>query len=180
MEMFAAHYRFDPANDESLSWSKYVEWSGFRQISELVSTDSMLCPLVLKVLIDEDWRYNVHADFKTFFFHDLEYLKRRIAYDPTRHNLLSIIERPDSPPIPQNDLEFCGYDILDSYDSISVLSNCGGFPAIFDSAEVNRYGLLDDLGRATGISAQLRDTEPECSHCCDCRVWSLCRYVGKA
>jgi hypothetical protein len=176
MHMFAAHMRFGPSCGEP--WTSYIEWSGFHHISELVSTDEMLCPSVLAELIDEDWKHNVHADYKIYFFREFEYLKRRIALDPTRHNLLSIIERPDSPTRADVGFEFCGYDILDSYDSVSVLTNCGGFPDIFKASEVNQYGLLDDHSRAVDVAAQLREAEPDDPHCGDCRVWSLCRYVG--
>lgn len=61
MQVFAAHERFDPSRGES--WSNYIRWSGFHHISELVSTDVMLCPSVLEELTAEDWRYNIHADF---------------------------------------------------------------------------------------------------------------------
>ena len=176
--MFAAHERFGPSCGES--WISYIQWSGFHHISELVSTDEMLCPSVLGELIDEDWHHNIHADFKTYFFRDFEYLKRRIDFDPARHNLLSIIERPDSSTRADGGFEFCGYDILDSYDSVSVLTNCGGFPEIFEASEVNRYGLLDDFSRALDIAAKLREAEAEDPHCADCRVWSLRRYAGRA
>lgn len=176
LQMFAAHKRFDSSCGES--WTNYIQWSGFHHISELVSTDVMLCPSAINDLIDADWAYNIHSDFRTYFFHDFEYLKRRIQYDPGRHNVLALVERPDSRTEAARDFEFCGYDILDSHDSISVLTNCGGFPAIFTAPEVNRYGLLDDLVRAQVIAAAIRDAEPDDHHCCDCRVWSLCRYVG--
>ena len=178
MQMFAAHYRFEPSCGES--WSDYIKWSGFHHISELVSTDEMLCPSVLKELIDEDWQYNIHADGKTYCFRDCEYLKHRIEFDPSRHNLLSLIERPDSPTVAPIGFEFCGYDILDSYDSVSVLTNCGGFPSIFQVSEVNRYGLLDDLLRALEIAEKVRHAEPEDPHCGDCRVWSVCRVTEPA
>jgi hypothetical protein len=176
MQMFGAHKRFDPSCGES--WTSYIEWSGFQHINELVSTDEILCPSVLDELIDEDWHHNIHADFKIFFFRDFEYLKRRIDFDPARHNILSIIERPDSAIKADAGFEYCGYDILDSYDSVSVLTNCGGFPGIFKASDVNQYGLLDDLSRALVIAAQLREAEPDDPHCGDCRVWSLCRFVG--
>jgi hypothetical protein len=83
LQMFAAHNRFDSSCGES--WTRYIEWSGFRHISELVSTDTMLCPSVIDELIEADWAYNIHADFKTYMFHDFTYLKRRIQYDPKRH-----------------------------------------------------------------------------------------------
>jgi len=174
MQFYAAHKRFDPSCGES--WSKFVEWSGFRHITELVSTDIMLCPSLINELIDEDWQYNIHADNRVYFFHDWEYLKQRINYDPTRHNFLSLVEPPDSSVVAPRGFEFCGYDILDSYDSISVLTNCGGFPSIFDVREVNQFGLLGDHSRALEIAANIRRLNPEESHCCDCRVWSLCRY----
>ena len=176
MQIFSAHMRFDPSCGER--WTSYIQWSGYHQLSELVSIDDMLCPRILEELIDDDWQFNIHADFKTYFFTDVEYLKRRIGYDPARHNLLSLVERPDVPTVPQTNFELCGYDILDSYDDVSVLTNCGGFPSIFDASEVNHYGLLDSLTRALDVAAKLRDAEPNDPHCGDCRVWSICRYAG--
>lgn len=176
MQMFTAYQRFGPWNGES--WNNYIEWSGFHHIRELVSTDQMLCPAILDKLNDTDWQYNIHADNKVYFFHDIEYLKRRIIFDPSRHNILSITERPNSPIVADVDFEFCGYDILDSDDSISVLTNCGAFPGVFEPSEVNKYGLLDDLSRSLEIAAHIRKAKPEDPHCGDCRVWALCRYVG--
>lgn len=178
MPMFVAHQRFGPWNGES--WTSYIQWSGFHHIRELISTDEMLCAAVLKELLDTDWQYNIHADCQTYFFNNLDYLKRRINFDPARHNILSLIDRPISPTIADLHFEFCGYDILDSFDSVSVLTNCGAFPGIFKALEVNQYGLLDDLSRSLEIAAQLRKAEPDDPHCGDCRVWSLCRYIGPA
>lgn len=176
MPMYAAHFRFDPTCGDA--WTSFLEFSGFHHIAELVSTDEMVCENVVEELLAEDWQHNIDADYQIFFFRDLDYLKRRIAYDPRRHNLLSIVERPALPTTPEPDFEFCGYDILDSFDSVSVLTNCGPFPGIFEPAEVNRYGLLNDLSRANEIAEQLRAANPQDAHCRDCRVWSLCRYVG--
>ena len=176
MQMFAAHERFDPSSGES--WKNYIEWSGFKHIQELVSTDSILCPSVIGDLIDEDWDHNIHEDFKTYFFHGFEYLKQRIGYDPKQHNLLSIITGPSSPTIPKESFEFCGYDILDSDDSISVLTNCGEFPEIFTRSELNKYGLLNELPHADRMASVIREKYPDEHHCCDCRVWSLSRYTG--
>ena len=52
---------------------------GIQHLLEMVSTDEMLCPRVLDELNHDDWTYNIHADYKTYFFSDFEYLKRRIA-----------------------------------------------------------------------------------------------------
>jgi hypothetical protein len=174
--IFSAHYRFGPSQGDK--WTGYIEWSGLSHLKELVSTDTMLCPVVLDELIDVDWQYNVHEDFKTWFFHDFEYLKKRIAYDRDRHNLLLITQRPAAEPDEIKDFEFCGYDILDSYDSISVLTNCGGFPEIFNASDINHFGLISDLARANEITDAIRKSEPDDPHCHDCRMWAYARYSG--
>ena len=174
--MFAACRKFDLRCGES--WSRYIEWSGFRHINELVSTDSMLCPSLIDTLIEADWEFNIHADNRVYFFHDYEYLKRRISYDASRHNLLAITERPTQAPHPIDGFAFCGYDILDSDDSISVLTNCGAFPSIYTADDLNQFGLITDLGRVTKIAETIRDTNAEDHHCCDCRVWGIARYAN--
>jgi hypothetical protein len=176
MQFYTAHRRFGP--DSGDRWSSFIEWSGFRHVSEVVTTDELLGFALIDELIDEDWKYNIHSDCKMHFFRDLEYLKRRVGYRPELHNLLLITERPDSPTPAPDGFEFCGYDILDSFEAISVLTNCGGFPSIFSQIEVNRYCLLDELARADEIAAAIRLAEPEEPHCHDCRVWSICRYAG--
>jgi hypothetical protein len=171
--MFAAHRRFDLSSGEA--WTSFIEWSGFRHISEVVSTDEMLCPNLIDQLIDADWDHNFHEEHKILLFRDLGYLKRRVNFDPTRHNLLKLVERPSEPAITEQGFEFCGYDIMDSFDSVSVLTNCGGFPDIFSVTEVNRFALLDDFERAWQITNAIRAAEPEDPHCSDCRVWAFFR-----
>jgi hypothetical protein len=159
------------------SWSSYIEWSGFGHIQEIVSTDIMLCPSLIDTLIDEDWNFNIHADNRLHFFHDYEYLKRRIGYDSSRHNILALTERPTHVSAPIDGFEFCGYDILDSGDSYSVLVNCGAFPSICTVDELNQVGLIDDLERVTTIAEIIRDAHPDDHHCGDCRVLGIARYT---
>lgn len=174
--VFIAHRKFDPTYGET--WSRYIEWTGFYHIHELVSTDSLLCPSLIDRLIEEDWDYNIHEDNRIYCFHDYQYLKRRINYDAGKHNILAIVERPSQPPDPLDEFSFCGYDILDSHDSISVLTNCGGFPSIFSTKDINDVGLIPDLEKANTIAEAIRRFRPDDNHCCDCRVWAISRYVG--
>jgi hypothetical protein len=174
--MFAAHKRLDPPSGER--WTSYIEWSGLKHLKEVVSTDNLLCPSVITDLIDSDWKYNIHADCCTHFFRDWQYLRKRIDYDPQLHNILGLVESPTSLVDAPDEFEFCGFDILDSWNDISVLTNCGGFPDVFKNNEVNQFGLLNELARANEIAGVIREQNPEDPHCCDCRVWFLCRYVG--
>ena len=169
--MFTVCRKFDSQCGDS--WSRYIEWSGFHHIDELVSTDSILCPS----LVDEDWKFNIPADNLVYFFRDYEYLKQRVSYDPARHNLLAVTVRPAQPPDIIHGFEFCGYDIMDSHDSISVLTNCGAFPSIYSADDLNRFGLVTDLERVTKIAEAIRAANADDPHCRDCRVWGIARYT---
>ncbi|MBD2109502.1 hypothetical protein [Nodosilinea sp. FACHB-13] len=178
--IFAACQRFDSQRGDA--WTRYVEWSGYAHLSEVVSMDTILCPSLIDALIGADWNFNVHADNRVHYFRDYEYLKRRIAYDGARHNLLALIEAPDR-QLSGSDLwpstfSFCGYDILDVDNSISLLLNCGAFPSIFGPEDVNRFGLLDHFARAVEIAHSLRQLFPDDFHCNDCRIWAIARHTN--
>ena len=174
--IFIACRKFDPHCGEA--WSSYIAWSGLQQVTELVSLDNILCPLIIQELIEEDWEYNVHANNRVYFFRDYQYLKRRIAYDASQHNLLGIFERPTQTPAAMDAFTFCGYEIWDSHESISVLTNCGAFPDVYSPAELNQFGLLTDLAHANRIAETIRNTHWADDHCRDCHVWGVARYTG--
>jgi hypothetical protein len=75
--VYTAVQRFDPACGER--WQRFIEWSGLKQLREVVSLDLILCPTVLGELTAEDWRHNVQEDFKITLFHDLDHVLRRVA-----------------------------------------------------------------------------------------------------
>lgn len=175
---YTARQRFSPQTDPA-AWAGYQAFSGFHHVEELVSADIMLCDDLLDELLDEDWQYNVQMDQRITWFTDLDYLLRRVDFDPTRHNILALSEQPSSPIIPPDGFLTYGYDILDGDDAVSVLTNCGQFPGIFVPTVVNRYGLLSELGVAAQIAEKIRNAFPDDEHCRGCRVWQLARYVNK-
>lgn len=174
--MFAACTKFGPWCGDK--WWRYLDWLGCHHVSEIVSADSILCPSPIDTLNEVDWNYNVHADTRTHFFRDVDYLKRRIDFDPQHHHILALFDDPQSVPILPEYFAFCGYDILDSYDAISVLLNCGGFPDIFDCHDINEFGLIASLDRARDIACALRRDFSADPHCHQCRVWGVARYKG--
>ncbi len=175
--LFSANRKFDPRCSES--WTSYIKWSGLHHVHEIVSTDPMLCPSLIESLVEDDWGFNIHGDNRCYFFHDVDYLKNRISYDRLQHNILALTEQPTQTPSAINGFEFCGYDILDSYDSISVLLNCGGFPEVFETSDHNQFGLLDDLDKAMKIAQKIRETCPNEPHCTDCCVWGIARFCDR-
>ena len=174
MPLYSAQERFTKNDD---AWHGYIEWSGRTSATEIITLDYMLCSFVIDELIDEDWQHNIHADNMVYFFSEYKYLLKRISFDPAKHNILELTQSPDSNVVPTESFHFCGYDIMDSDDSISVLLNCGSFPDIFSPGDTSVFGLLDKLDEANRIAHDIRTANPDEHHCQDCRVWGIARYA---
>jgi hypothetical protein len=176
MNMYLASSRFGPAAREQ--WQKYVNWYGYKNLYEVVTLDEMLCPNLVERLTEEDWKYNVQSDYRTYFFRDFDYLVNRISYDPSKTQILLLTEMPTKPLEATNGFEICGYDVVDVYCSTSVITNCGGFSTIFTEADLNQYGIVADFQNALRIAEVLRRTYAFDQHCCNCVVWGIQRFVG--
>ncbi len=172
---YTARKRFSPSTADG--WQSYLDFSGFHDIVELISADQILCPNLIDDIVDDDWDHNVQTDYRIDWFLDCDYLIRRVNFDSRIHNLLALREQPLDVAIVPAGFEQCGFDILDSYDSISVLTNCGQFSSVFKPSEVNQYGLLEDLARANTVADNLRMQNSGDPHCKDCKVWQIARYV---
>ncbi|MBI5094684.1 MAG: hypothetical protein HZB26_19890 [Candidatus Hydrogenedentes bacterium] len=176
--MFIACQPFGP--DAGGRWGNYVKWSGLTQLTEVVSLDELLCPNVIDEISDEDWNHNVHEDFLSDFFWDLDYLLERVRAI-TDVQVLAALREPGldcAGELSDRRFVFEGYDLVDKRGGISVLTNCGGFPASFENSELSRVGLIDSYGCAFDIQCSLRTNYPDVSHT-DCCVWALWRMVNE-
>lgn len=172
--LFLAKRPFDLSAGEA--WNRYVSWSGVSQLTEVVSLDNMLCPTVPEELTSADWNYNVHADYLTFFFRSLDYLRHRVGGEG-RLNILAVLQNPTDADLASMSLPyfaFAGFDVVDVRGDISALTNCGGFDGVFLNNELSELGLLTDLGRALQVQTSLRQQYPEESHA-ECDVWAIWR-----
>jgi hypothetical protein len=175
--LFAARRRFDP--DDGDRWADYVAWSGLSQLTEVVSLDTILCPVLPPSLLPADWEHNVHADYQTFLFRSQAYLRARVAGEP-RVNLLALLRNPSEGEVDAAALpgfRLAGFDLVDVRGDISALTNCGGFDRAFTGAELSRCGLLRGLERAYEVRRALRLAYPTEPHA-ECDVWALWRAVG--
>ena len=159
------------------AWTKYVSWSRLDHLAEVVSLDPMLCPTLLPEIKDEFWPHIVNENFRLKFFVDLEFLVEQLPH--TRDfNLLCVYRNPDhSPPysMPAG-FEFLGYDLVDVEGSASALTNCGGFPDVFDDRELSSKGLLTSYLRAVQVQSEFRAKHPD-EHHADCHLWAIARSV---
>ena len=172
---FIATEHFDPSNGDA--WTKYISWSGLNQAEEIISLDPMLCPTVLPEIKEEYWPYIVNEDSMLNFFTDLDFLLRQVS-ETERKNLLCVFRDPTvHPEIPRNlrNFEFVGYDLVDIRGSASAITNCGGFPDMFENSELNSKGLLSELTRAIDVQRQLKNKHPE-EHHANCHVWAIYKH----
>lgn len=171
---FIATETFKPHDAEA--WAKYVSWSHLNHLDEVVSLDPMLCPTVLPEIKDEYWVHIVNENFMLNFFVDLEFLIQQFS-GASEYNLLCDYRNPDRPPpysMPRS-FEFLGYDLVDVEGSASALTNCGGFPDVFDNRELSSKGLLTSFTRAVRVQSELRAKHPGEDHA-DCHLWAVARW----
>ena len=164
---------------DGAAWSRYTEWSGLTGLCEVVSLDAILCPTVLPEIRVDDWPHIVNEDFMLHFFTDLDFLLSRIAAIPDR-NLLCVFRNPPHPPAAPDTpsrFQFVGYDVVDIHGDISALTNCGGFPGIFENDELQPFGLMPTRERAVEVQAALKARHPGESHT-DCHVWAVFRAAA--
>ena len=173
--LYTLRQRFTSSPQEA--WDSYRSFSGFAHIEELITLDFLMCPNLVTELIDEDWDHNVNEDFRITLFRDPGYLRRRMPFDPDRHQILALKEHPAESEVLPEGAMWCGFDLLDSYCNISTLTNCGPAPEVFQPSEVNRWGLIDDWQRAYRIRDDMRRMSPEDAHFRQCDVWLVARVA---
>lgn len=172
--LFIATERFDPADGEK--WQKYCKWAKIPALAEVVSLDTLLCGHIIKEFQEEDWQHIVCEDFRLDYFLHLDYLKRRIQ-DIPRRNILGLYRNPEAhiTVAPASD-DFCfvGYDLIEEATQISALTNCGGFPDVFQNKELNKFGLIYGFDRARDVRRLLAERHSEEPHA-QCELYSLWR-----
>jgi len=163
---------FDPSWGDN--WAGYFRGARLTQLVEVITLDCGLCPHLTHDLRPEDWQHNVHEDYATCFFHDLDYLLKRVA-GIEKVNILAAVRNPSqecSHAFSDPRFVFKGYDLIDVEGATSALTNCGGFPLAFRNDELSNCGLIVPFARAKEVQSALRQNYPD-EHHADCDVWAL-------
>ena len=176
--LFIATERFNPSNGEK--WRKYFDWAKIPALTEVVSLDSILCGRLVEERCGEDWNHIVKADFRLDYFYHLDYLLSRVQ-DRKRRNILGLYRNTDvhiaeSPS--SGDFIFKGYDLIEEQTQVSALTNCGGFPDVFDNTELNSCGLIGNFNRAREIRRLLAKKHPEELHA-QCEMYAIWRLAER-
>ena len=175
---YTATERFDPSIGEE--WNRYIAWANLPQLKECVSLDGTHRAGELAHLIDADWEHNVHRDYCTTYFWDLDYLLKRFERVRQAVNILAI---SFDPPFEVRELgidprfNFQGYDLIDQYQ-ISAISNCIGFDDAFRRSDVSPVGLFDTYAFARQAQKLLHERYPD-EHHAQCDVWAIWKMTSE-
>ena len=159
--------RFGPQDGEK--WQAYLEWRGL-SLSSFDSVDANLRPDLFEPVSDEDWDNCLNEDHKLGLITDLDYA-RRILNRYQNAVLVGVEIELEEGYASQGGL--LGFDILDSYCTVSLLTNWGMDKEDSISSEMMPNALISDLGRALQIRDLLRSKFAEDPHAGKCEVWAV-------
>lgn len=160
-------------------WEDFIRWSGLAQLKRVLSLDIILCPPLVSELIPADWEHNVHADFRSLYFRNLDYLAGRLPPDDPR-NLLAILLEPQATAAAFfQDERFAlrGYDLVEKETGISALTNCGGFDQAFQASDLSEDGLIADYALSREVQRRLSRHYPD-QHHANCELWAVWERLG--
>jgi len=164
--------KFGPDDDR---WQNYAQWAGLQNCQEYYSIDGMNSESLFKPESAEDWDNCINEDFKTHIITNLIFAKK-IIFNFSNGEIIGVIENPKSSneKIPPNHT-LLGYDIIDGYKDISLLTNWGGKDGGIKNLKLNKYALIDNLGYAYDLKDMLHRDFSEDSHAAGCEVWAIYR-----
>lgn len=164
--------KFGPQND---NWNAYIEWAGLQNCREFYSIDGIMREGLFTPKSAEDWENCVNADFRIHLITNIDFAKKIVSrYSDAE--ILGVVENPRSSKemIPADHI-LMGYDIIDEYNNISLLTNWGGIERGIKNLKLNRCALIDDLDYAYELKEILHKDFSNDEHAKGCEVWSVYR-----
>ena len=169
--MWNAYYKivenFGPEDGDR--WKRYLYWRGLN-LTKFDSADAILRPDLFAPDSDEDWQHCLNENFKLSIITDLDYA-RRILKRYGNSVLIGVeieIEEGYAPKA-----KFLGYDIIDGYCDVSLITNWGTDDEGLINNHVMFNGLISDQVQVFKIRNKLRADYPEDSHAEACEVWAI-------
>jgi hypothetical protein len=154
------------------NWEDFAKWSGLELCKEYYSLDGLTRTRMFNPETEEDWQNCINDDFKIDIITNLEYALKVIHKYPDSE-IVGVIEEPVSKffDVPAGHI-LVGYDILDGYNDVSLLTNWGGNDCMA-KIKLNDLALLDSLEEAYTLAERLRKDFATDPHACNCQVWAV-------
>lgn len=169
MMLFTIVEPFSPADGEK--WTNYCDWRGI-QFERFDSIDGILRPNLFESPEDDDWNHIVNENFMLHLITDLQHAERKLKEIGKGELVALRFEDHDT-----SDAEFLGFDIIDGYCDVSLLTNWGN-DLDFINHSLATNALVPDMKTVQLIHGRLRDEFGEDGHVEGCRIISV--YKPKA
>ena len=164
MKLYTIVESFSPEDGEK--WDSYCKWRG-KNFERFDSIDGMLRPPLFEKPEENDWEHIVNEDFM------LHLITNRAHADKKKKEIekgILLELRLDNHS--QDDERFLGFDIIDGYFDISLLTNFGN-DIEYVNEMIERNGLVSDFQTAKGIYTKLKEEFGDDAHVEDCRIISI-------
>lgn len=156
---------FSEANGDS--WTSYCKWRGI-QFESFDSIDGLLKPSLFEPTTKEDWNHVVNQDYMTHYITDFDYASQKHRENGKRSCLLSLSFDNHE----ENNPQFLGYDLIDGYFDISLLTNWGNDCKIINQ-QISLNGLISTYKVIKEIRDYLITTYKNDSHVDSCSIVSI-------
>jgi hypothetical protein len=155
---------FSPSNGDA--WDKYCDWRGLR-FERFDSIDGLLRPSLFDPKTPDYWRHVYQGDSAFQYLTDKQYAEQKHR-DIGQGDLvgLRLIDHD------KQHRSFLGFDLLDGYFSVSLLTNWGNDVTFINQA-LGSNALVSNLQAISSIQTQLFDQHGEDNHVEDCHIVSL-------
>lgn len=164
MMLYTIIKSFGPEDGER--WQDYCQWRGIA-FGRFDSIDGMLRENLFHTPEDEDWSHIVNADYMLHLITDLAFAIKK-QRDIGEGEIIGI-KTDDHDEGADN---FLGYDIIDGYWDISLLTNWGNDHKWINTL-LRKNALLGTLSEAQEIHKYIMTQFPEDPHALDCKIISI-------
>ncbi|GAB4188905.1 MAG: hypothetical protein Tsb002_15530 [Wenzhouxiangellaceae bacterium] len=153
------------------AWDQYVQWRKFH-FTAFDSIDGMLRPSLFVPETAEDWENCINADYRTDLITSLDYAKTLL----TKYEKADLIGvQPDINAESRLAEHLLGFDIIDGYSDVSLLTNWGAEDIDVINRQLQPNGLIGDAESALELRDYLQNHYPNDSHAACCSVWAIYR-----
>jgi hypothetical protein len=172
MMLFTIVKPFSPSDGEK--WTNYCEWRGLK-FDRFDSIDGVLRPNLFDYPEDSDWEHIVNHDFMLHLITNIEHARSKHKAIGSGDLIGLRFENHDIA-----DPEFLGFDIIDGYCDVSLLTNWGNDIDMINRA-LHHNALVPDFSTVQDILEFLLINWGDDPHVKGCRIVSIYKpNVNKA
>jgi len=155
--------------NDSDRWHRYIAWRGLK-LTRFDSVDGILRPAYFLPQTEEDWMHCVNENFKLNLLTDEAYARQMLRrYDEATLAGVEIELETDYQPKDR----LLGYDIIDGYCDVSLLTNWGADEEGLFTNHIMSNGLIGDIVQAIELRNKLRRDFAWDAHAIGCHVWAV-------